>query len=95
MENLITLNDGHQVFLSFYQERLAYFQLILEKEGLKVISKSKPNHDFDYSYLIENFKELSKETFEFFGRANMKLNINQLSENMYIIQLKNINFKKC
>ena len=94
MENLVILNDGHQVFSSFYQERLVYFQSILEKDGLKVISKSKPNHDFDYSYLIENFKGLSKRTYECFGRANMKSNINELTGGIFIIQLKNINFKK-
>lgn len=86
-EKFITLMSGHQMFESRYKKHLEHFASVIETFGAKVVHKCGPLQDYDYSYMVENLKEIPKELMTHFGKAGLKTTTTSLSEKLTIIRL--------
>ena len=89
---LVFMPCGHCMEADAYNKKLDYFAGVLTQNGGMVGNKTKPEHTYDYSYIITGFVGLTKEIQTALCRANLKAEVNQLLENTAIVSLKQITF---
>ena len=88
MDNLVTLVSGHQMFESAYEKRLNYFAELFESIGAKVILKNRPKENYDYSFILSDIKEISKDIYTKLCQAGVQVTMTSLLHNTTQICLK-------
>jgi len=87
--SLITLTNGHQMDIAYYNMLITHFKTVLEQFGAKVIQCCRPAFKYDYSFLIHTQKDsVPKEAITLFGNAGLKTEIQQLQDTTSMLRLK-------
>lgn len=89
-KRLVVLQNGHIVEEGFYNQQLNHFASILEKDGAKVVSKTKPAFNFDYGYIVSGFNGLTAEMNTMLIQANLKAVVKRLLRNTCSVHLQEV-----
>ena len=82
----ITLLSGHVMALDTYVDKMDFLANVLkEQPDLRIIDTQKVNLKYDYSFLVRNFVDFTKEQLEKFGRQSIKPVVLRLTRTSHII----------